>query len=100
MLKFVVPSEATAGCQLEVTDPYDRKIRVTVPDDLASDRVMLVPIEAPSISNQEKLLSGGCTRKCWFSTAYRQRFYDIYGDRILLKRRKTIAMAHPCFLVN
>ena len=97
MLKFVVPAEATAGCQLEVTDPYDRKIRVTVPDDLASDRVMLVPIEAPSISNQEKLLSGGCTRKCWFSTAYRQRFYDIYGDRILLKRSEDDSDGTPLF---
>ena len=97
MLKFIVPAEAPTGAQLEVTDPYDRKIRVTVPDDLPEDRVMLVPIEAPSIDNQEKLLNGSCSRKCWFDLTYRQRFYDIYADRIVLKRQEADEDGTPLF---
>lgn len=97
MLSLQVPEGANAGAVLEVEDPYGRKIRVTVPDDLPEDRKMSVPVEAPQISDQEAMVKGACTRRCWFLGVERQRYALLYSDRILIKRSEGDAHGAPLF---
>ena len=65
MLSLVVLDGAGPGSMLEVQDPYGRKIRITVPEDLGDDRKMSVCYEAlklmikPQVWNQNVCVDVG-----------------------------------------
>ena len=86
MLSLIVPDGAGPGSVLEVQDPYGRKIRITVPEDLDDDRKMSVPVEAPEIDDQAPGVESECLRRCWFTNAERPRYASLYSDRIVLRR--------------